>query len=152
MENGDGWEQQSIFPEKSEDKNNSQDDNVGGKPLYREDPVDDTKENEGKSRLFEKGTCVKVRGGKRESLLITQDSIIAQEILDGRRDKEGFVPHSFVANVTAASKSEHLKAGKGDFWVTFSLKPEYNILWIRTRDGSIKKAKEYFKNHRIGLD
>lgn len=161
MENGEKFEQQSFFDDDNggdgkEEGNEKEKDLPKGPPLYRDGGGNDGKdggdEKEKKVRYFEQGTCVKMYEDERR-LLFLQSDIVAKHVGDGKRDKEGFERFHFVTNASFRGRErDYVRAGRGNFSVVFNLDSENNIVWIRAKDGSIRKAKKYLKEQRIGLD
>lgn len=153
MSEGEKFEQQSFFDDQSEDKKEEKEEPLKRK-LYR-DKVDsesvEKESKEKKDRYFPAGTCIKMYENERR-LLFLRHPIIATSVGDGKRDKEGFERFAFKANAKLQNEGkEYVRADRGNFNVCFGLDPDRNILWIRAKDGSIRKAKKYLKENRIGL-
>ena len=148
---GEKFEQQNIFDYEEKPSEENLDNIPKGPPLFRDssDAVDD---KEGKIRYFKKGTCVKMYENERR-LLFLQNDIIAQHVNDRKRDKEGFERFYFFTNAEFQGKEkDYVRAARGNFSVVFNLDSGKNILWIRAKDGSIRQAKKYLKENRIGMD
>ncbi len=150
MSEGDKFEQQSFFNDEETVPEKELKDIPKGPPLFRDssDVVDD---KEGKVRYFEKGTSIKMYENERR-LLFLQSDIIARHVNDGKRDKEGFERFHFFTNAEFQGKEkDYVKAARGNFAVVFNLDSKNNVLWIRSKDGSIRQAKKYLKENRIAM-
>jgi len=150
MSEDEKFEQQSFFTSESEYFEKKFGGRARSSPLLR-DTSDISDEKEGKLRYFERGTCVKMYENER-TLLFLQSDVIARHANDGKRDKEGFERFYFLTNAEfQGKKTDYVRAARGKFSVVFNLNPNNNVLWIKAKDGSIRRAKKYLKENRIAM-
>ncbi len=107
-------------------------------------------ETEVKYLYFEKGLRARTADYTGKEYLFLQDPIIAIP-LEGKKDKDGFAPFQFFANADPEIQGkEWVQISKDNFHQRFNLQTN-NVLKLIPREGSVREAKKYLKEHRIGL-
>ena len=100
---------------------------------------------------FREGTRAKTSRYTGKEWVMLQDDIIARAVEDGKKDKQGFAPFRFLANANPERQGkEWVDISKGDYNHRIN-RSTNNIIKLISREGSVRRAEKYLKNHRIGL-